>query len=136
MFLESEYMATLNLMKTLEITQYPNNRTKFYKKIQGNIRAQISGVKQDQVLYIEDIITIELRYNTIMFFYDVYNALESGKLTNVHCVKEVPFTVSEFLTAYSQILNEIFCNASYEFVDSGMAYHAETAMDIVRNTWV
>ena len=136
MFLESEYMATLNLMKTLEITQYPNDRTKFYKKIQGNIRAQISGVKQDQVLYIEDIITIELRYNTIMLFYDVYNALESGKLTNVHCVKEVPFTVSEFLTAYSQILNEIFCNASYEFVDSGMAYLAETAMDIVRNTWV
>ena len=136
MFLESEYMATLNLMKTLEIAQYPNDRTKFYKKIQGNIRAQISGVKQDQVLHIEDTITIELRYNTIAFFYDKYDALESGKLTNIHCTKEVPFTVSEFLTSYSQILSEIFCNASYEFADSGMVYHVETAMDIVRKTWV
>lgn len=136
MFLESEYKALLNLMKTLDITQYPNDRTMFYKKINGNIRAQIFGVKQDQVLYIENTISIELKYETITFAYDKYDALENGKLTNVHCTKEVPFMAVEFLATYSQILAEIFCNGSYEFADTGMAYHAETAMDIVKKTWV
>lgn len=129
----SEYRALMRVMQTFGFQQYKRILNKFYKNCDGRIIAQIVN-EPDQQYDLDTCIDVELYSDQIIFKYNKYAALESGALTNIHCSTSCKFSVSEFIQAYSKIIEEIFNSTSYEFMyptNYEFEYENRTPMVIV-----
>ena len=114
MFNTNTYRALMRVMQTFGIQQYDYTLNMFYKKCNGHICAQVVD-EPDLKCNLDSCINIKLYTDNIIFKYNKFAALESGKLVNINCEASCKFSVSEFIHTYSRIIEEIFDSSVYEF---------------------